>query len=892
VNLVERLYRILLRLYPPAFRRRYGWQMLEDFRELRRERRGWLVALVDVLRTAPREWLGAGDRERGPAGPGRTGPFERFTDSVRGLRRIVRGLARAPGYSLVVVATLAVGIGASTAVFSWTEGLVLRPLPAVADPARLFTLEVSAVDGQDDAAVLSWPDLVDVRDGLQPRARVAAFGFGRFRVTAPGEDADLPSPAAWGVFVSDDYFSVLGVRPLRGRFLSPSDAQAGASGHFAVISEALWTRRFGRDPRIVGRPLRIDGVEFQVVGVAPPDFAGTTVGLKLDVWLPVEASPEVWGDEGLIEDRDRRWLRALGRLDATTSRSGLGTEVDALWARIRVEHPVARELHASVVPLDIGVAGRLRPLLLILLGITGLMLLAICSNVANLTLLRGARHDHEVAVLLALGAERRRLAGRVLAESGVLAVLGVAAGVGVAWLGRGILGSLLPPSTLPLALDAPVDVRVLVFAAAMGTGTALLFGAAPALRALRAMPLGALRVSRSGSRGSAVQSTTLIVVQLALSLGTLVTAGFFVHRLDELAEVDRGFADPGSVVLFPAELTDADLQAAWEDGTFRRVSAEVRALRGVTSAAFTSFVPLGFEGYRYLTVSVPGDSGSPDSPTRLMVSLVGDGYFELMGIPIRSGRPLDVSDGREAPVAVVVNEAFVRAHMRGSDPLGRGLTIGGRNAVVVGVAADGKYRYDQLDDPSPPFVWLAWDQWDPAPLTVMVRTTGPRATTTADVRRAFATYLPDAFLLGPIGLDEYTSVALVPVRLGGTVLGGLGTLASVLAALGLYAIMAFRVTQRTREVGVRLAVGAGRAQVVGMFLRQGATTATVGLLLGLPVGFAIQKVFERSITGFEAGGPVVYAHAAGLLLSVALAAVALAAHKASQVPPAEALRGD
>ena len=457
------LYRLLLLLYPPAFRRRYGRQMLEDLREMRQrgDSVGW--AFLDVLRTAPREWLdvaGGGSRQ----GLRSDWPVEHLGEVLRELRRSLRGLTRTPGYTLVVVATLGMGIGGTSAVFSWMEGLVLRPLPAVRNPSELFSIDVWARDGQDDAPVASYRNLLGLREGLATQARVVGFGYARLHVTDQGTATTDPSPDAWGAFVTSNYFSVLGVRPVLGRFFSPAERMTGQSRRSAVISDALWTRRFARDPRIVGRQVQIDGFDFQIIGVAPSDFVGTTIGLRLDVWLPVEAAPPLRGEASLLDDGSTRWLRVFGRFAPGLSLLTLDQHVKALWQRLRADDPPdARVLDATAVPLDVGVAARLKPLLSILLGITGFMLLAICSNVANLTLLRGARRDHEVAVLLALGAGRGRVAARVLSESAILAGLGVCTGVALAALGVHLLPALLPPSTIPIGSRAPMDPRVLLF---------------------------------------------------------------------------------------------------------------------------------------------------------------------------------------------------------------------------------------------------------------------------------------------------------------------------------------------------------------------------------------------------------------------------------------------
>lgn len=885
--MLERSYGLLLHLYPPAFRRRFGWQMQADFRDLLLHGSSPFTAFWDIVVTAPREWWGV--VRQGSVGRARRRSVVHAVDSVRmEVGRALRTLLRRPAFTAVVVTTLAIGIGASTAVFSWTEGVVLRPLPAVRAPSELFSLDVRDPGASDQGSGLSYPDLLELDAAVTP-GHLAGFAFGQFRIPAESEGVAAGAEQVWGAFVTGDYFTTLGLEPLAGRLLRSGDGSGREGDRLAVISEALWTRRFGRDPGAVGASLKISGDNWRVVGVAPAGFMGTIVGLELDVWVPIEAAPVAWNEPRLLEDRGRRWIRVFGRGEPGTAGS-IRAQLLTEWQRLSDSQAGGHDLRVAVVPLDIGIAARLKPLFIILLGITGLVLLAVCTNVANLLLLKGTMDEREVAVRIALGATRGRVASRVLAEAAILGGLGLAGGLAIARYTGRIFPSLLPASSLPLAIEAPMDARVFAFSAIVGAATVLLFGMAPALRASRAHPGPALRSRRGAMPGSVLQTSALIVVQLAVSLATLVSAGFFLHRLDQLARIDRGFVAPDKVLLFPTYLPAADLEAAWRDEGFGRLVEAVRRLPPVEAATISTFVPLGFENYASLEVDVPGERRPNEGVPRYLVNRVGEGYFALMGIPIEKGRPLDARDDSGAPVAVIINESFRRTHWPDVDPLGRGLTVGGREAIVVGVVGDGKYRFDEIDEPSPPFLYLAWRQWAPSSPILHVRVRGPRRGIETAVRQAFSDRFPNGLLQGPMSLEKYTSVALVPVRLGVAVLTGLGVLAMSLAALGLYAIMAFQVSQRTREVGIRAALGAGRSQIVGMFLREGGRTAVTGLVGGLPIALAVHKAFEASISRFEGGGIAVYGAAAGVLLFVALLAVGLAASKAARIEVSSALR--
>lgn len=889
--MLERLYRLLIYLYPPKFRRRFGRQMIADYQDISWQSKSPTPAFIDLFVTVPREWLGTvrSVLRRPAAGPSPPNVLTALADQVGGeVRRASRDMIRHPAPTLVVVMTLALGLGASTAVFSWTEGVVLRPLPAVRDPSELFSIAVRAPEVSDEGSVLSYPDLVDLDEAVGG-AELVGFGLGQFRLALGRDRGTSVAESAWGAFVTEDYFTALGVEPVTGRLLQPDDGSE--TNRLVVISEALWTARFGRDQDLAGRSLRLGEHDYRIVGVVPATFTGTIVGLTLDVWLPVGAAPDLWRQADLLSDRERRWLRVFGRV-RPESGSAIHAQVSAAWQRLTDVHREGRDLEVAVVPFDIGVAARIKPLFVILLGITGFVLLAVCTNVANLLLIKGARHERQIAILIALGATRRRIATGVLTEAAVLGALGLTGGLFVARYAARLLPSLLPPSSLPLNLHAPMDARVFVFAAIVGIATVLLFGTAPALRATRAHPSDALQRRRGAIVGPGRPASALVVVQLAVSLATLVAAGFFVHRLDQLAQIDRGYSHPEDVLLFPTNLTAEDAEAAWRDARFDRLVEMVRAQPGVQAAAISTFVPLGFENYASYEVEVPGGMERSDDVPRYLVNRVGDGYFRLMGIPIHSGRPLSAVDGQTTPVSVVINESFRRTYWPTVDPVGRGLRVEGRDAIVVGVAADGKYRFDQIDEPSPPFLYLAWAQWPPASPVLHVRVDGSARGVASAVRRAFEELLPAALLQGPMSLEEYTSVALVPVRLGASVLTSLGVVAMALAALGLYAIMAFQVAQRTREVGIRTAVGAERGQIVGMFVRQGARTAVIGVAGGVPIALAIHAAFKASLSRFDSGGIIVYGGAAGLLLFVALLAATLAAGKASRIEPAIALRGE
>jgi len=811
-----------------------------------------------------------------------------------------RMMRKATLATATIVLCLGFSIGATATVIAWMEGLVFRPVRGVPQLERLFSLKTTTSRGD---VGLSYPAYKDIRDDRRAGSHLfgglAAFSIRRFNLRVGSGAADRDAEPVWGLLTTANYFDVLRVRLLIGRgFLAGDDAVAGREA-VVVISHALWQRRFAGDAAVLGHRLWVNGRQLTVIGVAPPDFTGTIAGLVFDLWMPLTLHPALSTTAGLLDDRATRWLSVFGRLAPSGSLSSVRAEAQAVGARLATAYTEDHDRGLTARTLDVGPTERLGPLFVVMLGITVLVLLIVCTNVANLLLLRGAARHHELAVRLALGAQPARIVRQLLTESLLLAVAGVALGLAIGAWGQGTFDSAFPDSPLPVVVDTGLDARVVLVLALIGLSTLFLFGLAPALGAARA----AGRVSLAGgTRGATAAGGrvrgALVGAQFALSLAVLVTAGIFLHRLDELQRVNRGFQDPQHVLL---ATLDFDISGVRGDTTRRqlveRVVERLAAIPGVRAAAAATFVPLGFLGYASMETRVDGYVPRRGEGMLFLTNRVSAGYFEAMGIPIVRGAPIDAAHRAGGLPVAVVNEAFARRFWGSDDPIGRRIEVGGHAVTVVGVAADGKYEFTApLDEPSPPFVYLPFAQWGGTSAVLHVRTTSDPLPSLPAIRQAVAAVEPTLAVLSPATLESYSSVPLFPIRVGAVLLTALGGAALVLAALGLYAVIGYAVAQRQREIGVRMALGATPGRLVAGFLSEAGHYAGAGAIAGFVLAAGVVGLLSRGVpylvprfTLAQAGA---FALALGALTCVALIAALVPARRATRVNPATALRAE
>jgi predicted permease len=699
----------------------------------------------------------------------------------------------------------------------------------------------------------------------------------------------------YGVFVSTNYFSVLGTDVGFGRDFRPSDDTATADGVAVIVSDRLWRGRLGGRLDIIGHPIRINGQLGTIVGVAAPLFGGTLAGAAFDVWVPLGARTTlVASDAALIESRTYRWLDITGRRRPERTLSQAQEEFSGIAQHMANTYAESRGRTIDVVPLDTGTVQQLRPLFLSLLALSAVVLVIVCSNVANLLLVRGASRVREIAIRFALGATRTHVLSKLMLENAILAGAGAVLGLALTVAGRRALLRVTPQTNIPLNLETPLDFGVLVFLVVLTSATVMLFGLLPALITTRVRITEALRAAGRGTTIARTRVRSLLVsAQLALCLTTLVAGALFMRRAHSIDALDPGFADPGRVLLVQTEAAFAgytDLPR-WHR-TLETIAHRVREAPGVRSATWATFVPLGFVGYTRRDVAVEGYAPQTGESMRVLVSGVGDGYFELMGVPILEGRAISADDDVRRPRAAVVNETFARRFCDASSPLGRRITVENRTFTIVGVARDGRYDYRLIGQPPEPLVYYAFAQWPTRFATLHARTETGAVAAAASIKRAISEVDPAFATLAPISLQDYVAGPLLPLRMGLVFLGVLATAALTLSAMGVQAIIAYGVAIRTREIGIRLTLGASPLDVAGLFLRQTAVMTGGGVLAGLACAAVIVPMVQLRFGYLATIDVTSIVWPVALLTCVGLAAGYLTASRATRVDPAHTLRAE
>jgi predicted permease len=832
---------------------------------------------------------------------------------VRQLTLAWRALRATPFVTAVAVLSLALGVGANAAIFSLVEQALLRPLP-VPEAARLVNLgapgpkpgAVVCNDAGPCDDVFSYAMFRDLE-----RRQTAFTGLAAHRAFGANLAYDGRTRNGRGMLVSGSYFAVLGVRPALGRLLTPDDDRV-VGGHFvAVLSHAYWAGELGADPGAVGRSLVVNGHPLTVVGVAPKGFDGTTLGQRPQVFVPVTMRAQMSPGWSGFDDRRSYWLYLFGRLKPGATVDGAKRQLDAVYRPILadVEAPLQAGLseralaqfRARRVAATAGGRGQssvhreARTPLALLFGITGVVLLIACANIANLLLARGARRETEMALRLSLGAGRRRLVAQLLTEATMLAALGGAAGLAVAhWTLAGVRALLKPEAAAMLRLT--LDWRVAGFAAAVALATGLAFGLFPALYSTRADLIGAIRSGAGqvagATRAAARFRSGLVTAQIALSMALLVSAGLFVKSLRNVSRQALGI-DAEQLVTFALSPELNGYSPARARAFFDRVHERLAAAPGVTGVA-ESVVPILAGDSRASDVSVEGFARGPDDEADASYSAVSPGFFRALGVPLRAGREFTDADGPGRPRVAVVNEAFARRFGLGAGAVGRRMATGDRAALdveIVGVVPD--LKYSEVKDVVPPVFYLAVRQdTTVGSVTFYVRTGVGAAPVLRAVPQIVRQLDPNLPVVGLKSMPQQVRDNTFLDRMITTLAASFATLATVLAAVGLYGVLAYTVAQRTREFGVRIALGAGSGEVRGIVLRQVGRMLAAGAAVGLVAALALGRAAAALLFGLEGHDPVVLVAATALLTLVALAAGWLPARGAARVNPVLALRQD
>ncbi|MBI5690053.1 MAG: ABC transporter permease [Verrucomicrobia bacterium] len=805
-------------------------------------------------------------------------------------RLAFRQLARTPGLTLVIVLTLALGLGSLATVLCWLDRLVWRPLPGTTQQ-RDFVCLVSNYGG----GAVSLPDLRD---------------FDALSEVFVGTQASMPTTACLTIdrqpewipaqVVSANTFSLLGVSPLVGRTFLPDEDRKPGGNPVAVISERLWRRRFGGSPSVLGRVIDLNRHQFTIVGVVPAAFHGTIGGGTIDLWAPLSMIWEVRNQgHDFLTGRSARGWHNIARLQPGVSLEQARAAVAAHDARQALAHPdTNREVRHRVVPnseCPWGAQATMGPALRLLLVVCLGVQLIVIANVASLLLARATGRRKEVAVRLASGASPGRILRLFLAESVVLAAVGGLGGLLAASWATDAVRWFLPPELAARAqLDFSLEAPTVLAAAAFSLVTALVIGLVPAWQAVRLVPHEVLKESgRSALAGAATQRVrrALVLAEIALALVLLIGAGLCLKGLDRAREVDFGFA-PEGVLLARLQIGMNGYTRETGPAFYQQAQQRLAALPGVEDVALASWLPLGLTGCKGWNVFVEGYTPRPGENPTHEYAIISPRYFATLRIPLLAGRDFGEQDTLSAPAVAIVNEAFARQFWPGLDPLGRRFRTGAKTwRTVVGVARTGKYN--RLDEPPRPFFYLPFTQGVPdLDLDLCVRTKGSPSGMTAAVRQGLREIDPGVELRQTLPLTAHSSLVLFPHRVASRLLVLLSAVALILAALGVYAVMAYAVSQRTPEFGVRLALGATPADLLRQVLGQGMRLALAGTVAGLALALAVTHLLAGFLYGVSPFDPLTFASVPFLLILVAALACYLPARRATRVDPVEALRAE
>jgi predicted permease len=823
---------------------------------------------------------------------------------VRDLKHGLRQLARRPGFTAAAITSLALGVGLNTTLFSVVNAVLLRDTP-IERPDRLVEI-YSGVSAELPQLTSSYPDFLSIREGAPAFADLAAHAHARGILSG---GAGKPALAT-GEVVTSNYFDLLGVRPGLGRGFLPEE-NASVGGHpVLVLSHGLWQRRFAGRPDVLGQTLQISGVTYTIVGVAPRDFSGTIPGIQPDFWAPLmmvdrlnfsgiqSTQDDDEPGDSRVEKRGQRWLFVKGRLADGRTIDEARAQVETVFARLRTEHPRTNEkvkpalMPANSIRFHPMLDGYVRAASAVLLAAVGLVLMIACANVANMLLARGASRRREMAVRAAIGASRGRLLRQLLSESVVLAVVGGLVGVLIAQ-GAGRLLTSIPTDSLPLPVrfDFAVDGTVLAYALLLSLATAVLFGLAPAWSASRPDLVPALKASAGGDgpRSRLSLRDALVVGQLAVSLVLLVAGALLTRGLLKARSAQLGFDPrPISSLSFNLQMNGYDQPRA--TAFRRRVLEELRALPGIEAVGVASRLPLApdinMEG-----VLIPGRQQPGDDPTTIDAAYVDGAYFRAVGVPIVDGRGFSDDDVEGERRVAVVNETFARKFWPGRSPIGERIHLGRLDQPaheIIGVARDHKVR--SVGEEPRPYLHL------PAPpsrsVSLAVRSSTAAEATLPMLRAAVLRLEPDVVFTEDVPASEVAATTVAPTRIGAMLLGSFGVLALLLAAVGLYGVIAYSVSLRTKEVGVRMALGAKPRDIARLVLGQGGRLALVGAGIGAALAAGVGKVLESLLYGVGAFDPLAYAIATALLLAVAAAANLVPALQAARIDPMRVLRGE
>ena len=809
--------------------------------------------------------------------------------TLQDLRFGFRILRRSPGFSVMAVLCLTLGIGANAAVFSWVEGILFRPYPAVSHQEQLLALTGTA-RAESGPTDISWPDLLDLQRSC---TLIDSFIVSKIMGTtlSNGDRAEVMV----GSIVSANYFDAIGVHPILGRGFEPGE-DSGRNAHpVTVISFQLWQGRFKGDPQIIGKTQRLNNVEHTIVGVMPDGFYGTFVGWAVQFWVPASMEENFEAGGYKLEDRSARWIEAYVRLKPGVTRAQAQQEISAVARRLEADYPETnRGRGIKLWPLwqtPFNNSGTLLPTLEIMVAVVVFVLLITCANVGNLLLVRSFARRHEMTVRLAIGAGRGRLLKQLLTEGLILSAFGAAGGlVATHWCSHALV--LLFPARGGVAMHLPgeLDWRVLAMSAGVCLLATLVLGLVPAMQIGKIDVAAALKSDSAGVLGGGAKAwarSGLVMVQVSLSFVLLVGAGLLLQSLQKIRNTSPGFSThevlDTAVNLVPAGY-DAQRAQNFQDELLERV----KALPGVESAAFARMTPLSYRSFSSTPIAVDGYQHPSEEQPTVQYNEVGPDYFVTMGIPLLSGREFTRADDEKAALVAVVNETMAAQYWRGRNPIGERVQVKGRWMQVVGVAMDSKY--ESVREAPKPFFYVPLRQNFDRSAGLYIRTPlSPETMATALAREVHALD-PDLALYEVITLQEELDRSTSPQKVALTLVGVLGALALLLAAIGLYGVISFAVSQSSRELGLRMALGADASNLLRLVISRGLTLTGGGVLLGTAAALALTRLLGNLLYKVSPRDPLAFGSALVVMTIASLAACILPGWRAARTDPARVLR--
>jgi macrolide transport system ATP-binding/permease protein len=805
------------------------------------------------------------------------------------IRYSVRSLLKNPGLTLAAVLSLGLGIGANTTIFTWVQAVLFRPIPLAADPS---TIRIAAMENREgQSRSWSYPNFTDFRDRAT-LMDVIAQDDPTFSIAV-----DDTAERSWGGLVSGNYFDVMGIRPVAGRFFTVKDDVTPGGHPVAVISHSLWQRRFAGDPSVIGKQVTINNAPITIIGVTPEGFIGSFMGVSASAWVPMAMQREMMGGDRMNQ-RGNGWFQAIVRLKPGVSAEQAQAEATSIMAQLEQEYKNFNEGRRLRIvqtwEAPFGAATVLTPILAVLSILVALVLVIACANVANLLLSKAVSRRREIALRLSLGASRMRLVRQLLTESLLLAMVAGLAGVFMAYWTMDVIMAFVPPVDMPIDLGLRMDSGTLLFALVVSMVTGVVFGLAPALQASGSQTMHALKEegrSGGGGRTSGRLRNALVVAQVAVCLVLLVGATLFLRSFIAAQSLSPGF-EPDGVVTASMDMFPSGYTGERNREFQRRALEAVTAVPGVRSAAWGTRLPLGFGGNSSTSIGVEGYVPRENEEIVISYTTVGPNYFATMGIPMRQGREYAATDTAESARVIVINESLARRYWPEGKALGGRIRMGGQNIYeVVGIAADSKYA--SINERPLPQLFMPLSRSEVSTLRLFVRAAGDPSPMVAEVRNAIRGIDPALPVYDARTLNEHMQVAVFAQRMAANLLGAMGVLALLLAAIGLYGVMAYAVSQRTQELGIRLALGASPSSLLSMIVGQGMKLTMLGLVIGLALAlgaFGSIGAVRTLLPGISPLDPVTFVSVPVVLASIALLASWIPGRRAGRVDPLVALR--